>query len=130
ILSETCVASAAHRMARLDLRFFGKAAAGVVHATDAEGTDASYTPGLKLSARAEVSALDRLRSEGHLHAPAVMNAGTEVWFGRATPTPEQVAILISQAFYQTRVGAISIAPEFTLCQACGSASHGLADACP
>lgn len=130
VLSETCVASTAHRLARLDLRFFGKAAAGIVHATDAEGTDASYTPGLKLSARAEVAALERLRAEGELHGAGVMNAGTEVWFGTATPTPEQVAILVSQAFYQTRVGSISIAPEFTLCQACGAASHGLLDVCP
>lgn len=130
VLSETCTPAAAHRMARLDLRFFGKAAAGIVRASDAEGTDASYTPGLKLSSRAEVSALDRLRAEGDLHGAGVMSAGTDVWLGGETPTPEQVAILVSKAFYQTRVGAISIAPEFTLCQACGAASHGLVDACP
>jgi ribonucleoside-triphosphate reductase len=130
VISETCVASIAHRLARLDFRFFGKAAAAIVHATDAEGADAIYTPGLKLAASAEVSALERLRSEGVLHGPGVMNAGTEVWFGRTTPTPEQVAILVSQAFYQTEVGSISIAPEFTLCQACGAASHGLVATCP
>jgi ribonucleoside-triphosphate reductase len=129
VLSETCSASTAHRLARLDLRFFGKAAAGIVNATDPEGADATYSPGVQLSARAEVPALERLRSEGLLHGPGMMNAGTEIWLGSATPTPEQVAILVSQAFYQTRVASVSIAPEFTLCQSCGAASHGLVDAC-
>lgn len=130
VVSETGGGSTAHRFAKLDLRFFGKAAAEIVHATEPDGADATYTPGLKLSARAEVPVLDRLKAEGELHASGVMNAGAEVWLAGEVPTPEHVAILVSQAFYQTEVGAISIAPEFTLCQSCGAASRGLVDACP
>jgi ribonucleoside-triphosphate reductase len=130
VLSETCAAATAHRLARLDLRFFGKSAADIVHASDPDGADASYTPGLRLSARADIPTIERLRAEGELHGPGVMNAGTEIWFSGDLPTPEHVAILVSQAFYQTSVGAISIAPEFTLCQTCGAASRGIVDACP
>ena len=104
--------------------------ADIVNASDPEGSDACYTPGLKLSARAHVPVLERLRSEGALHGPGVMNAGTEIWLTGPAPTPEQVAILVSQAFYQTTVGAMSFAPEFTLCQSCGAASRGLVDECP
>lgn len=129
VLSESCLPTSTHRLARLDLRFFGQLAADIVHAADPAGTDAAYTSGLKLSPRAEVSALERLRIEGGLHAPGILNTGSEVWLGGATPTPEQVAILISRAFYQTKAGALSIAPEFTMCLDCGATTHGLHDVC-
>lgn len=128
VVSDSCPPAVALRFARLDVRFFGKAAADTAQLSEVDGT--GYTSGLKLAPNAAVSALDRLRSEGELHAPSIVNAGTEVWFGAATPTPESVAILISQAFYQTEVNAITIAPEFTVCYACGAMSHGLAETCP
>ncbi len=130
LLSESCIAATAHRFARLDLRFFGTAAADIVHSSREDGSDASYTTGLKLSARAQVPTVERLRMEGELHAVGVMNATTEVWLRSGVPTPEQVAMLVSQAFYQTDVASITIAPEFTICHACGGTSRGLEDVCP
>ncbi|HQR38110.1 MAG TPA: anaerobic ribonucleoside-triphosphate reductase [Blastocatellia bacterium] len=129
VISESCDEATSSRLARLDLRFFGKAAASVVDAVEPDGSDASYTPGLRLSARADVSAFERLRSEGALHPHGVLNAGSEIWFGSTPPTPDQVAVLTSQAFFQTTVAAISFAPEFTVCFECGELSTGLHSAC-
>jgi anaerobic ribonucleoside-triphosphate reductase len=130
VLSETCQAATAHRLARLDQRFFGKAASDLLDRGEGGGSPDGYTPGFKLASRAGVTPLERLQTEGSLHVPGLMNARTEIWYGRNAPTPEQVAILISQAFYQSRVAALSFAPEFTFCQACGAASRGLLAACP
>lgn len=130
VLSESCAAATAHRMARLDVRFFGRAAADALRLEEGEASACGYTPGFKLSARADVTPLERIQAEGGLHVQGLVNAGSEIWFGRNTPTPEQVAILVSQAFYQSRVASISFAPEFTFCLACGASSRGLAGACP
>lgn len=129
VLSEPCHAATAHRFARLDIRFFGKAAADILAHGDEEAAPA-YTPGFKLSSRAGVTPLERLQTEGSLHVQGLMNAGSEIWFGTSAPTPEQVAILISQGFYQSRVGSVSFAPEFSFCQSCGASTRGLVATCP
>ena len=119
VISESCAPATALRFARLDAQFFGK-----------EADSAGYTPGLRLASTAAVAPLERLKAEGELHAHAILNAGTEIWVGAVAPTPEQVAILISQAFYQTHAASIALAPEFTVCLSCGASSHGLAETCP
>jgi ribonucleoside-triphosphate reductase len=129
VLSESCSASTAYRLARLDLRFFGKAAAEILGRDEGAGALA-YSQGFRLSSRADVTPLERIEMEGSLHVAGLVNAGTEVWFGEQAPSPEQAAILVSQAFYQTRVASISFAPEFTFCQACGASSRGLHASCP
>lgn len=130
VLSELSLPSMAHRMARLDLRFFGSIAADILQSRDADTAAPAYSVGVRLSSRANVSPLDRLKVEGQFHAQNILNAGTEVWYGAAVPTPEQVAVLISQGFYQSRVASLLFAPEFTVCEDCGHSSHGIESVCP
>ncbi len=130
LLSETSDGATSSRLARLDLRFFGSAAADSMRNGSADGGEANYTSGCKLAATAPLQPLDRLKSEGALHVPGLLNASSEVWFGTSPPTAEQVALLISQGFYQTDVGAVAFAPEFTFCNACDAAAAGVLSKCP
>jgi len=127
LLSESSDGSTARRLARLDLRFFGSAAAEVM---GADGAGATYTTGCRLAATAPLAPLDRLKAEGELHVPGLLNARSEIWFNATPPTAEQAALLISQGFYQSGVGALVFAPEFTFCNACDASATGVHGECP
>jgi ribonucleoside-triphosphate reductase len=129
VLSEACSPGIPHRLARLDLRFFGRSAAEVVRGTPETGS-VYYTTGFRLAASAETSLLDRLRAEGHFHTHGVLNASTELWFDERVPSAEQAAIAVSQAFYQSDASALALVPVFTICFACGASSRGLRSECP
>ncbi|HJQ70183.1 MAG TPA: anaerobic ribonucleoside-triphosphate reductase [Blastocatellia bacterium] len=119
----------AHRLARLDLRFFGETAASVV-CGEAPSDSAYYTDGVRLSATSEVSMLDRVRTEGVFHEFGFTNAATEIWMGESTPQADDLGRLISLAFYQSSCAGLIFCPEFTICPSCGASSRGLHAACP
>lgn len=119
----------AHRLARLDLRFFGEVAAKVV-CGDAAGGAAYYTDGARLPAATTLPILERIRAEGVLHEFGFVNAATEIWFGESAPEPDAAGRLISQAFYQTSCAGLVFCPEFSSCSACGQLSRGIRTVCP
>ena len=118
----------AHRLAALDFRFFGQAAADVV-CGDADGGSAYYTDGPRLASGSGVLALDRLRMEGRFHSYGFSNAASEIWVGAASPNADDMGRLISQAFHQTQCSAVVFCPEFTICGDCGRCSQGLRERC-
>jgi ribonucleoside-triphosphate reductase len=129
LLSGQSTEVTAHRLARLDLRFFGETAASVV-CGDAASDSAYYTDGVRLSATSEVSVLDRVRTEGVFHEFGFTNAATEIWMGESTPQADDLGRLISLAFYQSSCAGLIFCPEFTICSSCGASSRGLHAACP
>jgi anaerobic ribonucleoside-triphosphate reductase len=129
LLSGQSTEVTAHRLARLDLRFFGETAASVV-CGEAASDSAYYTDGVRLSATSEVSVLDRVRTEGIFHEFGFTNAATEIWMGESTPQADDLGRLISLAFYQSSCAGLIFCPEFTICSSCGASARGLQTACP
>jgi ribonucleoside-triphosphate reductase len=129
LLSGQTTEVTSHRLARLDLRFFGEIAARAVRG-DAALDAGYYTDGVRLAADSSVSVLDRVRTEGVFHNFGFVNAVTEVWMGESIPGADDLGRLISQAFYQTKCAGLIFCPEFTLCSSCGVNTRGLHSVCP
>jgi anaerobic ribonucleoside-triphosphate reductase len=118
----------AHRLAELDLRFFGETAASQVCGDPAQDA-AYYTDGVRLAATSNVSALDRVRTEGVFHEFGFINIATEIWLGEQAVQADELSRLISQAFYQSSCAGLVFCPEFTVCSNCGHQSRGLHQNC-
>ncbi|HKY04500.1 MAG TPA: anaerobic ribonucleoside-triphosphate reductase [Blastocatellia bacterium] len=129
LLSGQSTEVTAHRLARLDLRFFGDTAASVA-CGDPASDAAYYTDGVRLAAISNVTVLDRLRTEGLFHEFGFINASTEIWMGEAMPNADDLGRLISQAFYQSSCAGLIFCPEFSICSNCGESTRGLHAACP
>jgi ribonucleoside-triphosphate reductase (formate) len=129
LLSGQATEVTAHRLARLDLRFFGDTAARAV-CGDAGADAGYYTDGVRLAATSGVSILDRVRTEGLFHEFGFINATTEIWMGESMPGADDLGRLISQAFYQSSCAGLLFCPEFTICSNCGTSSRGLHKNCP
>jgi len=129
LLSGQSTEVTAHRLARLDLRFFGGMAAAAA-CGDAASDAAYYTDGVRLRATSNVSVLDRVRTEGVFHEFGFINATTEIWMGEVKPQADDLGRLISQAFYQSSCAGLIFCPEFTICSSCGASERGLHSLCP
>jgi ribonucleoside-triphosphate reductase len=128
LLSGRSNEQAAARLARLDLRFFGKMAGESVCGDSADDA-AYYTDGVRLPAASDLSVLDRIRTEGVFHEVGFTDIATEVWMGAATPATDDLGRLVSQAFYQSSCAALVFCPEFTTCSDCGRHTSGLHSRC-
>ena len=118
----------AHRLAQLDLRFFGQVAADIVCGNGMPGAS-YYTDGPRLASDGDVAVLDRVRAEGAFQTLGFWNAFGEVFLG-PSQNDEDVGRLISQAFYQTSCSMLLFCPEFTVCGDCGFYARGLQEVCP
>jgi ribonucleoside-triphosphate reductase len=128
LLSESRDITAAHRLARLDLRFASHTSA--INPGSESSTEVFYTNSAKLPAPSAVDAFDRIRVEGELQAGMIRNATTDLWIGSSLPRPERLAELISKAFHETQASAITFSPEFTVCDVCHTVQRGLQTTCP
>jgi ribonucleoside-triphosphate reductase len=129
LLSGQATEVTAHRLARLDLRFFGETAVKAV-CGDGKSGAGYYTDGVRVAQASKVSVLDRVRTEGEFHDFGFVNAVTEIWMGQSTPQADDLGRLISQAFYQSSCAGLLFCPEFTICASCGTNSRGLFAQCP
>jgi ribonucleoside-triphosphate reductase len=121
-LAESHDLTAPHRLAKLDQDRFGQTA-------PVDPADIHYSNSARLAATSVINALEKLRIEGVLQQGAIWGATSELWCEAATIKPEQMAVLVSRAFYQTNNSALTIAPEFTVCLACRAVQPGLATTC-
>lgn len=131
VLTESRDANALHRLARLDLRMFGREMV-IQNPAGGEGEDgeyAYYSNGVKLPASSVVRGLERQRIEGAIQHGQILNAGSEIWLGSSTPTPARLTNVISQVLNQTGVASLTFAPELTMCLDCGCVRRGLLAAC-
>jgi ribonucleoside-triphosphate reductase len=131
VLAESRDITVPHRLARLDLKAFGEE---IVVQTAGEGIEdvgeAYYTNAAKLPATSHAAAFDRFRIEGAIQQGNIFGATSDIWLGGALPPHEKLAALVSRAFYQTEVSAITFSPEFTICLICRTVSRGLLAVCP
>jgi ribonucleoside-triphosphate reductase len=128
VLAEPGTAQAEQRLARLDLRLLGEAAALVNG--DGAGGAVYYTAGARLPAGAAVGVLERSRLEGLFQQTGVLNGRTDLWLSPERPATEDLAVLLSRVCYQTAVASLGVWPEFTFCLECHAVSRGLLPACP
>lgn len=128
VLAESRDITAPHRLARLDLKNFGANITAFETVEDAG--EAYYTNGAKLPVASRAEAFERFRIEGIIQAGTIFNATSDVWLGSSLPPHDRLAVLVSRAFYQTHISALTFSPEFTICLVCYVASRGLLDVCP
>lgn len=132
ILAEPSDLTAAHRLARLDLREYGAETVVQIPAGESgeNGEYAYYSHGLRLPVSSETGARARQRIEGMISGDRIFGSGDEHWLGRNEIAPEQLTRLIAEVFTDTNLPRITLAPEFTVCLSCRVASQGLSSACP
>jgi ribonucleoside-triphosphate reductase len=129
MLAESCDTAARSRLARLDLKFADHPG-GAAGAGGDSATDIFYTNSAKLPVKSGVGAFDRIRIESELQGGMIRNAVTDLWLGATLPATEKLVDLISQAFHKTQTSAITIAPDFTVCDVCHMVLRGLLSNCP
>jgi|SoiMethySBSTD1v2_1073268.scaffolds.fasta_scaffold34299_5 Oxygen-sensitive ribonucleoside-triphosphate reductase len=129
MLAESCDTAARSRLARLDLKFADHPGGAAGPGGDS-AADIFYTNSAKLPVKSGVGAFDRIRIESELQGGMIRNAVTDLWLGAALPATEKLVDLISQAFHKTQTSAITIAPDFTVCDVCHMVLRGLLSNCP
>jgi anaerobic ribonucleoside-triphosphate reductase len=130
MVAESHDLSAAHRFARFDLRQFNGALVNGAAPGSVNEEEVFYTNGLHVPIGHRLNLLERLKLEGLLQAGQVWGASSEVWLGETMPTQERLITLLSLIFHQTKLPALSLAPEFTICLACFTVARGKQSACP
>ncbi|MBO0801285.1 MAG: hypothetical protein J2P31_20900, partial [Blastocatellia bacterium] len=127
LIAESRDVNAPHRLALLDLRKYGSQLDSF---TMIDEDEVFYTNSVKLPLADEVSTPEKIEIEGALQGGMVWNATTDFWLGVGLPSSEYFASLISHAFHQTNVAALTFSPEFTVCNVCQKLSRGLHSICP
>ncbi len=132
LLAESRDLTAPHRLARLDVKSFGYTAIeqsqGLLGGA-VEENEVYYTNSVKLPVNSSLSPLEKLKIEGKFQNDLVWGASSDIWLGSALPPTERLAVLISRAFYQTKIASLSFSPDFTICGNCHSATRGIVTAC-
>lgn len=128
-IAESHDLSAPHRFARLDLRQYDGAVFQALNLESAPEEDVFYTNALKLPIQHRLNLLERLKLEGNLQAGNIWGGASALWLGEDMPTLERLLALLLLVFHQTQLPALAIAPEFTICLACVSATRGQATTC-
>lgn len=129
-IAESYDLSAPHRFARLDLRQFDDAVFQTLNLEAVAEEEIFYTNALKLPIQHRLNLLERLKLEGSLQAGNIWGGASVLWLGESLPTQERLLALLLLVFHQTQLPALVLAPEFTVCLACISATRGQASACP
>jgi ribonucleoside-triphosphate reductase (formate) len=111
ILAESHDRTAALRLAKLD------------------GAESRYSNAAKISSEKSLTALERLRIEGDWQHGAIFGAFTELMDSEIELSAEQMAVLISRAFFQTGNAALTVAVSYTICVQCRDVTKGIQSAC-
>lgn len=128
-LEQTPGESTVYRLAKLDLKDYPEEAGSVVKGNRNAG-QVYYTNSSYLNVGADISPVERVKTEGMFHPLIDAGALTHVWLGESEPSPESVAAFVKNTFEKTQNGQIAFSPEFTSCLDCVKTSRGLRDTCP
>lgn len=127
-LEESPAESAARRLAKTDLLYFGDEASEIVKGDDADSV--FYTNSVHLAPEAEVSLTERIRMQAQFHNMIESGAITHAFVGEEKPATESIENLMKQVFDRTQSAQVTISPEFTYCDDCYHNARGLLDKCP
>jgi anaerobic ribonucleoside-triphosphate reductase len=126
-LEESPAESAARRLAKSDLIYFGEESKEVVKGpVDAE----YYTNSIHLAAEADVSLVERITEQSKYHSMIESGAITHCFIGEERPDADSIAHLMTEVFFRTQSAQVCVSPEFTFCNSCQHQTRGLLENCP
>ena len=126
-LEESPAESAARRLAKTDLVYFGREAEGVVKGACEDV--AYYTNSVHLAADADVSLVTRIREQSKYHSLIESGAIIHAFIGEEQPSADSIAKLVREVLHRTQAAQLTISPEFTYCNQCSFQERGLKEAC-
>ena len=127
-LEQTPAESTAYRFAKLDMKYYPLQAPTVIRGNKGTG-EIYYTNSTYLNVGAQISAIERVKTEGLFHPLVEAGALTHVWLGEHKPPAENLAAFVIKTFQNTQNAQIAFSPEFTSCLSCGKTARGLSDTC-
>lgn len=127
-LEQTPAESTAYRMAKLDMKHYPMQAPTVIKGNKSAG-ELYYTNSTYLNISAEMSPIERVKTEGKYHPLIEAGALSHVWLGESKPSPESLANFVTKTMRNTQNAQIAFSPEFTSCLDCGKTHRGLDEAC-
>jgi len=126
-LEESPAESAARRLAKVDLRRFPQTR-NVIRG-NIEADEMYYTNSIHLRADAPVDLVTRIRKQSKFHALIASGAIIHAFVGEERPPAAGILALVRKTFEKTHAAQLVISPEFTVCNACGRVTPGLAEQC-
>ncbi len=127
-LEESPAESAARRLAKTDMIYFGKYASGIVKGS-IEDDSIYYTNSIHLAADCDVSLVERIRIQGLFHGLIESGAITHAFVGEERPSSGAIFKLVRNTFFRTQSAQLTISPEFTYCNECHNEMRGLIEKC-
>lgn len=127
VLEQTPAESAAHRLARLDLKKFPEAKHVVKGNVEAD--EVFYTNSTHIPYEADVDPIERVVREGRFHPFIKAGAITHVWMGEHKPDAKALASFVRKIFLHSQNAQVAFSPEFTICNDCGIVERGLLSSC-
>ncbi|MBN1381704.1 MAG: anaerobic ribonucleoside-triphosphate reductase [Deltaproteobacteria bacterium] len=128
LLEPTPAETTSYRFARLDLKRYSPAAGRFVRGDISTG-GLYYTNAAQLNCSADISVMEKIKSEGRFHPFFNSGAVTHLWLGEDKPAKGFLADLVKRAFQESLCRQLVFSPEFTTCKACGKTTKGLKDGC-
>ncbi|MBC8452484.1 MAG: anaerobic ribonucleoside-triphosphate reductase [Spirochaetes bacterium] len=126
-LEESPAESAARRLAKTDLIYYGKEAGSIVKGEDEDSV--YYTNSIHMTADAPISLVERIRLQSKFHSMIESGAITHAFVGEAQPSAESIAALMKEILFRTQSAQVTISPEFTFCEDCNHNFRGLVETC-
>ncbi len=127
-LEQSPAETTAYRFARLDLKYFSPEAGRFVKGDIAAGA-VYYTNSTHLNVAANVSARQRVISEGVFHEYLEGEAITHLQLAGEPADKKNLAAFIKEVFEKSQNRQLDFSPEFTYCSACGRTATGLHKLC-
>ena len=126
-LEESPAESAARRLAKTDLIYYGKEAGSIVKGEDEDSV--YYTNSIHMTADAPISLVERIRLQSKFHSMIESGAITHAFVGEEQPSAESIAALMKEILFRTQSAQVTISPEFTFCEDCNHNFRGLVETC-
>ncbi len=125
LLEESPAESAAHRLAVLDVKNFGKDIA--VQGSEERGY--YYTNSVHFAYDADMDWIDRVINQSKFHPLIKAGCMLHIWLGEVEPSPESIGKFLEKTYNITETTQLVFSPEFTICGECSHTFKGLHDKC-
>jgi ribonucleoside-triphosphate reductase (formate) len=129
VLEESPAESSGYRLAKLDMKYFGKQAGAVVKG-DVDSDNYYYTNSVHIATDASVDYVQRVKKQSLFHPLIKAGAIVHVWLGEHQPPASSIRKFVEKTFQETDAAQIAFSPEFTVCNSCSRTSRGLSEECP
>jgi ribonucleoside-triphosphate reductase len=123
---QTPAESCAHRLAMIDLRFYGDRA---IVQGDRNSGAVYYTNSSHVRPSARIPLVQRINIEASFHPLTRGGAILHIWLGEGNPSPEAMWSFTKKVATQTLAAYFTYTRDLTICQNCSATSAGLLETC-